>query len=334
MKIGFCENCNKQVGYNIIEKNTYQFIRDKKYYYNKIYAFCNECEEEISENSITDENLRRLDNAFRLEEHIITVDEISEILRKYKIGKKPLAKLLGWGEVTLIRYLNGENVPTRPYSDELYKILNDSKYMLEILESNKSRITESAYNKVKNEINAMNKLNIKDGIDSQIELVAAYIVSKIEVTPLALQKLLYYAQGFYMVFFGKSLIKDDCQAWVHGPVYPDIYYKFRAYGRDTIQIDIDYDIEDILDDDRRELLNAIINYFGYYSGTALEKMSHIETPWIMARTGLQPDENSNNVINRKIIKDYFKSVKEKYDMISLLDIRKYSEYLFNEIIKI
>ena len=334
MKKGFCENCDKLVSYKTIEKRACEIIHDKEYYFDKIYAFCNECGEEVTVGDITDENLRRLDNAFRLEENIITVDEISEILRKYKIGKKPLAKLLGWGEVTLIRYLNGENIPTRTYSDVLKKLLNDSSYMLEVLESHKDRITESAYNKVINEINAMNKLNVKEGVDSQIELIAAYIASKIEVTPLALQKILYYSQGFYMAFFGKSLIKDDCQAWVHGPVFPDIYEKYRAFGRDVIQIDVDYDIEDILDDDRRELLNAIINYFGYYSGPALEKMSHIELPWMTARIGLQTDENSNNIISRKSIKDYFNAVKEKYNMINLLDIRNYSEYLFNKIIKV
>jgi len=333
MKKGFCENCDKQVSYSTIEKKTCEIIHDKKYYFNKIYAFCNECGEEVTVGEITDENLRRLDNAYRLEEHIITVDEIVELLRKYKIGKKPLAKLLGWGEVTLIRYLNGECVPSRAYSEVLEKLLNDSNYMLEMIESHKDRITESAYNKVISEINAMNKLNIKK-TDSQIELIAAYIADRVEVTPLALQKLLYYAQGFYMAFFGKTLINDDCQAWVHGPVYPDIYYKYRDCGRDIIQIDVDYDIEDILDDDRRELLNAIIKYLGYYNGTALEKMSHIEAPWIMARTGLHPDENSNNIISKKSIKEYFNAVKEKYNMINLLDIRNYSEYLFNEIIKV
>ena len=332
-KSGFCENCNKLVGYNTIEKNTYQIIREKKYYYNKLYAFCKECGEELSENSITDENLRRLDRAYRLEEHIISVEEISEILRKYKIGKKPLAKLLGWGEVTLIRYLNGENVPTRPYSDELYKILNDSNYMLEILEKNKERITEKAYNKVKKEINAMNKWNFKNGIDSQIEIVVAYITNKTEITPLALQKILYYAQGFYMAFFGKELFHEDCQAWVHGPVFSDIYNKFRPYGYDSIKFEADYDIEDILDEDRKELLDVIINYFGYYNGKALEKMSHIEKPWLMARAGLGPDENSNNIISKKSILEYFKSVKEKYNMVNILDIRNYSGYLFNEISK-
>lgn len=333
MKKGFCENCNKQVSYNIVEKSTYEIIHEKKYYYNKIYAFCNKCGEEVSENDITDENLRRLDNAYRLEEHIITVDEISEILRKYKIGKKPLAKLLGWGEVTLIRYLNGENVPTRPYSEELYKILNNSNYMLEVLENNKNRITESAYNKVKNEINSMNKLNIEGGVESQIELISAYIASKVEVTPLALQKLLYYAQGFYMAFFGKALINNDCQAWVHGPVYPEIYYRYKSCGRDIINVNVDYDIEDILDEDRKNVLNAIINYFGYYSGPALVKMSHIESPWRATRTGLQPDENSNKIISKNSIKSYFKNVKEKYNIINPQDIQNYSQYLFSKIIK-
>ena len=41
-----------------------------------------------------------------------------DILRKYKIGKKPLSKLLGWGEVTITRYINGD-IPSKLYSDEL-----------------------------------------------------------------------------------------------------------------------------------------------------------------------------------------------------------------------
>ena len=48
-------------------------------------------------------------------EGVITVDEIKQILDEYCIGKKPLAKLLGWGETTIIRYMEGD-IPTNEYS--------------------------------------------------------------------------------------------------------------------------------------------------------------------------------------------------------------------------
>ena len=43
------------------------------------------------------------------------------------------------------------------------------------------------------------------------------------VTPLKLQKILYYVQAWMMVFFDEQLLFDEQpQAWVNGPVYPSI----------------------------------------------------------------------------------------------------------------
>lgn len=334
MSKGFCENCNKLVEYRIEEINDSYEIRGKKYNYKEVKGYCKNCNEEVSDSKITDENLNRIDNAYRTEENIIKISEIDEILKKYKIGKKPLAKLLGWGEVTLIRYLNGD-IPTRPYSDELYKLLDDSNYMEEVLEKNKNSITVKAYNNVKNAIKKLNEINFKTDLESEIELIAEYIIliGK-EITPLALQKVLYYAQGFYKAFFGEFLFDDDCEAWVHGPVYTKIYDKYKIFKSGNIQASMDYDVSDIIDDEKRKLLDVIIKCFGYYNGKALEKMSHYETPWMNARNGLPVNENSNNIIEKDDIEEYFYRVKEKYDMLNILEIKKYSDDQFNRVIGI
>lgn len=334
MSKGFCEECNNLVEYEIKEINDKTEIKGKKYNYKRVVGNCKKCGEEISSNEINDENLIRIDKAYRNDENIITTEEINKILSKYKIGKKPLSKLLGWGEVTLIRYLNGD-VPSKFYSDQLYKILNDEKYMNKILEDNRDSITERAYNNVKSAIMELRETTSEFSIESEIELIAEYIIAiGKEITPLALQKILYYAQGFYKAFFGKFLFEDDCQAWVHGPVYVNIYEKYRDFKSANISIDIDYDIEDIIADEKREILDVIIKYFGYYNGKALEKMSHYETPWINARKGLLPTENSNNIINKNDIKEYFEKVKNKYDMLNILDIKKYSDDQFRRVIEI
>jgi len=334
MNKGFCENCNKLVEYIEKEKNDIFEIRGKKYHYKRIIGYCKNCNEEISSNEITDKNLNTMDDVFRTEEKIIKKEEILDILKKYKIGKKPLSKLLGWGEITLIRYLNGD-IPTKPYSDELYKILKDSSYMEQLIEKNKNNITDRAYKNVKDSIQKINEFNFESNIESDIELVAEYIIMiGKEITPLALQKILYYAQGFYNAFFGNYLFNDDCQAWVHGPVYLKIYEKYKLYKSGNIPVYMDYDISDMLDDEKRELLNVIIKCFGYYNGKALEKMTHYETPWINARKGLSIDENSNNIIEKKDIQEYFYKVKEKYDMINMLEIKKYSQDQFNRVIGI
>lgn len=331
MNKGFCEKCNNLVEYEIKEVDEKIEIKGKEYNYKRLIGYCKNCGEEISSNEINDENLIRIDNAYRNEENIIKTEEINKILSKYKIGKKPLSKLLGWGEVTLIRYLNGD-VPSKVYSDQLYKILNDEEYMSKILEENKELITEKAYNNVKKAINQLKETKFQTSIESEIEVISEYIITiGKEITPLSLQKILYYAQGFYKAFFGKFLFEDDCQAWVHGPVYVNIYEKYKEFKSANISIDIDYDIEDIIVDEKREILDVIIKYFGYYNGKALEKMSHYETPWINARKGLLPTENSSNIINKEDIKDYFEKVKNKYDMLNILDIKKYSDDQFKRV---
>lgn len=334
MNKGFCEECNNLVEYEVKEINDNIEIKGKKYNYKRLIGYCKKCKEEISSNEINDENLNRINKVYRNEENIITTEEINKILNKYKIGKKPLSKLLGWGEVTLIRYLNGD-VPSKVYSEQLYKILNNEEYMNMLIEENKHLITERAYNNVKNAIKNIENIKFENSIQTEIEIISEYIIAiGKEITPLALQKILYYAQGFYKAFFGKFLFEDDCQAWVHGPVYVNIYEKYKEFKSANIFINIDYDIEDIIVDEKREILDAIIKYFGYYNGKALEKMSHYETPWLNARKGLLPSENSNNIINKEDIKEYFEKVKNKYDMLNILDIKKYSDDQFKRVIEI
>lgn len=60
-----------------------------------------------------------------------------------------------------------------------------------------------------------------------ISLLAKYVgltmlQRGISVSPLKLQKILYYIQSWHMVFFGRenTLVAEAPHAWVNGPVYP------------------------------------------------------------------------------------------------------------------
>lgn len=334
MKKGYCEKCDKLVNYNIIEADDIFELRGKEYKYTKKVGCCEFCGEEVANNDIMDENLNRIDEAYRAKEGIIKTNEINSILNKYKIGKKPLSKLLGWGETTLIRYMNGD-VPTKQYSEELYKLFNDIRYMENLLDRNKSNITDRAYAITKKAITDMKHNKNADNIETEIELIAEYIIYTCkEVTPLALQKILYYAQGFYKSFSGEFLFSDNCEAWVHGPVYRKIYDKYKEYGSSNIDANIDYDVEDILIEDKKEMLDIIVKCFGYYNGKALEKMTHYESPWINARKGLNEEENTNKLISKSDMEEYFAKIRAKYDMLNILEIQKYSKEHFDRVIYI
>ena len=79
---------------------------------------------------------------------IVTKEQIESILVSYGIGKKPLSMLLGWGETTICRYLDGDT-PSEKYSAVLLNLLNNPNDYLALLESNKNNITKIAYTKSK-----------------------------------------------------------------------------------------------------------------------------------------------------------------------------------------
>lgn len=162
-------------------------------------------------------------------------------------------------------------------------------------------------------------------------MVIEYLLKQCgDIIPLALQKSLYYVQGFYYAFYNKFLFEDDCQAWVHGPVYPEIYYKYKYYRFEpieyTIEIkDLDFTSSEIA------ILDSVAKNICCYSGKVLEKFTHSESPWLSARGNLKEYELSDKVICKDEIGEYFKRVKEKFNMINPNDIKIYAQTMFKQI---
>ena len=121
---------------------------------------------------------------------------ILEIPQKYNIGKRPLSLLLGCGEMTFSRYYDGD-MPTKQYSDVLQRIYDEPQYYLSLLEENKCNLkSQTTYEKSKRTTEQL--LGVRNNIMTKIDEVIAYLLFKCEdITPLALQKALYYIQGFY-----------------------------------------------------------------------------------------------------------------------------------------
>ncbi len=109
-------------------------------------VFCQKCGAQVYIPMINDRNLDCINHAYREQNGIITIHEIEELLDQYDIGAKPLAHLLGWGEVTIIRYLKGQ-IPDRIHSDTL-KTLNDPRIFANIFDQNQQKLTPVAKKKV------------------------------------------------------------------------------------------------------------------------------------------------------------------------------------------
>lgn len=325
----FCTKCGQKVSYSIKTEIIELTIRGVTFNYAEMSANCGNCNQSVYVPEINDANVESREEAYRKAMRLITVSEIQEILNKYDIGAGPLAKLLGFGDITINRYLSGQ-LPSRNHSEKLLKLKYDKSMMENLLEEGKDKITQVAYTKCKTAVDKLNALYSH----SKIELIARYFLLKAEdITPLALQKLLYYAQAFYYALFKETLFADNCQAWVHGPVFPPVYYKYKECGYDPIEKPIEeYENEfSELTDREILLLDAIISSFGCYSGFVLRDMTHNEVPWIEARGNLHPEDRSTTTINRETINQYFDTVVKSNNILNPCDISKYSKSLYERI---
>lgn len=324
----FCEYCEDDVEYTVSEEVLNGKVKGETFEYLGKKAFCNKCHEEIYSPELNDYNLDQLYDAYRENHGIVKKDQINDILERYNIGKRPLADLLGWGTLTISRYCDGD-LPSKPYSDQLKKIYEDPRYYLDILDKGKDKISETAYKKSRDAANLV-FLNNENPV-SKIYLVEAALIEKCEdMTHLALQKALYYVQGFYFAFNNTFLFKEDCQAWVHGPVFRKIYDDYKGSGFEYLKA-FGSDSYSKLTTDEKQIVDSVIKNVCCYSGKTLESFTHSEMPWIAARKGLLANQNSEEVIPKKLIGDYFVAVKENYKMIGPADIWKYTEEMFRRV---
>jgi uncharacterized phage-associated protein len=55
-----------------------------------------------------------------------------------------------------------------------------------------------------------------------------------QLTHTKLQKLLYFAHGWHLAFFGEPLVAEGFQAWQYGPISQNVYDWFRKFGSKPI----------------------------------------------------------------------------------------------------
>ena len=322
----FCEMCRDEVTFNVKEKEMSSEIRGVRYHYIGKEVRCSRCGAEIYVGAISDKNLAALYATYREKNGIISLEKIRSIPDKYNIGKRPLSLMLGWGEHTFTRFFDGD-IPSRQYADTLKRVYEDPHYYLNLLESNKDRLS-SNLSYLKSKKAAEQLIQIDDVENSKIDNVIAYILNQCEdITPLALQKSLYYVQGFFYAFFGSFLFEEDCQAWAHGPVYRDVYIRYADYKFDPIAKVEVFD-DSIFSTKEKAILDGVINNICCYSGKILESFTHSEMPWIETRGNLPVGAPSDRVIKKKLIGDFFIKIKKKYNMETPGDIKKYSNDMF------
>ncbi len=146
--------------------------------------------------------------------------------------------------------------------------------------------------------------------------LARYIISEIkkrmtesyleefDVTPLKLQKLLYYVQGYSLALTGKPAFGDKIEAWKYGPVVDSVYQEYKKYSKGIIPYEEIPELE-IHDEALCGVVDLVLSDKLRYSGETLARTTHKETPWQNAYKGSFGGVYMNEEIPESAIRDYF-----------------------------
>jgi uncharacterized phage-associated protein len=327
----FCIECRRDTEYVLQKKSIVKIIKDKEYTFSVTSAVCIECGVEMSLPGLIDKNIQEVDEQYRAILGLVSVEDIEKLMKLYKLGKAPLSLALGFGEVTITRYLAGQ-IPSKEYSDIMRTALSSPAYMKKLLIKNKEKIADAAYNKA---MSAASQLENLFSVSEKMLRVIFYVFESLEeVTPLMLQKLLYFIQGVSYALYGRPMFVEDCEAWIHGPVYPEVYELFRDFKYNPIEdarFAIFESTEDTLTSDERKVIDLVVNTFGLYGGKVLERIAHNEMPWKKARRGYADNIPSNEPLTKESIKLYYVSVDKKYGIATEDGLKKYIQDMLKKV---
>ena len=142
------------------------------------------------------------------------------------------------------------------------------------------------------------------------------------MSPMKIQKLVYFAHGWHWALADRPLIDEQVQAWRYGPVIPSLYHGFKEYGNSEItnlllvyspesgsgRIKLGHPTVDTKDKYVIGLLDRVWELYGPLTAIQLSNLTHREDgPWKKALKECLPGEREIE-IDRKYIKDYFKSL--------------------------
>ncbi|MCU5081167.1 DUF4065 domain-containing protein [Bacillus cereus] len=341
----FCVNCLERTAVELTIVPERAEIQGETITYNAKYYLCSKCNQITPNDDLTEENLEMAYRKYREKKGMLQPEDFLYIREElYQVSLRVMAKLLGCSPATLSRYENGA-LQSKQH-DLQFKTLRDPRVMKTILESSIDDIPDKDRKALQERLifllDIVKSTDILKGLENDLHLldislenvweeasiedVEMFFIIKgqelddedddLRVSPLKLQKLMYYAQGWTFAYTGLNLYKDDFQAWVHGPVIPDLYAKYKEYGSRRIDENFGMKIESLkLTFEQLQILHWVWNQYSKFEAKFLEDLTHMESPWRNTRGDLPNNQGCNWIIRKEDIEEFFISM---YKTIKLL----------------
>ncbi len=282
---------------------------------------CEICGGDCSDNELLDQTLRKAYDKYREKHGIISRGEIESILKKYNISQRSLAALLGWGEITIHRYVAG-NIPDEAHNQMLHFIA-DPANMEKIFCKNEDRLSLQARRKLETALNTMTESkkeksrtvitspqdrlpisiytgSIKFSEESLRNMVLYFASQAGGVLKTKLMKLLWYAENVHFSLHSTSISGTTYVHLPHGPA-PDDYEFYLS----EMKLDNDIIIEETLVGDfpgyilraakspdlsslpgtAEPVLKAVREHFENFTSGDISRVSHAEPGYVETGKG-------------------------------------------------
>lgn len=141
--------------------------------------------------------------------------------------------------------------------------------------------------------------------------IVPYVISSgHSINHLKLQKLIYYVDAWHYAILEQPLIRDEFEAWMHGPVVRRVwdFYKGESCLYNDITVADPLDIGTIVNEEQVEVINDILDEYGNKTAYHLECLTHSEKPWKVARTGYDSSDKCTEIIPKGLMRDYYQGL--------------------------
>lgn len=230
------------------------------------------------------------------------------MMRRYEIGKKPLSRLMGWGDTTVMRYLDGVE-PNREFAGKLLYLAEHPVAYADMLENNKEKLTEAAYRKTRR---AVYREIFCDRSTEAMQFVVA--LADGDIAPYRVIMVLYYAQVCSMVLRGQPLFEEDVD-FSPGQqlVYPRMYQQLKEQGVRLLQPEtVSFSTEE------QDYLKQVYLVLNGYSPNALKALHARAKKRIRRHLKTQADH-----IPADVLKGQYESAFHKSGIEAPEDLKKY-----------
>jgi len=133
----------------------------------------------------------------------------------------------------------------------------------------------------------------------------------VSVSPMKLQKLVYYCHAEFLIATGSPLLAQEFEAWEYGPVLPGLFHEFKKHGGEAISsratrfdpITATRMVAPVAGLGKySEVVKVAFTSYARFSASTLSRMSHAENgPWNQALIEFIGGRNAGRKISNRLI---------------------------------